>query len=545
MKAGFKGTSLGLKFVLLVAVVLSITMGSSAYYSISMESKKHTKDFKEKGDLLADIVSLVSPEAIYAFDFYTLNENVKEVSLRKNVVYCAIKDQDGKYITTFLNTDDPIIKTNLEKSNSRALSDVIPLVDAEHNIITINKSIIYDGEKIGEVNIGLSTQEIIENYNQALKRYLFLSIGVILILSFMIYFIFKQSALNRIHELINCSEAVAAGNLSQKVKIKNKDELSKLGIAFNEMITTLKNTIGLKELALNQIKELNKTLEIKVQERTEELEVINNELSFQQDELKHHRDHLQELVNEQMEDILKEKEKVEIASAAKTEFLANMSHELRTPLHAILSFSKFGLKKIESASVDSVRSYFEKIETSGDRLLNLVNDLLDLAKLESGKLDLNFQNDNLLDIFLHVNGEFELLLNEKDISIKLECDEETVPLVCDRHKIEQVVRNLMSNAVKFTAEHSEVLVEIVSFQESVKFVITDQGVGIPEAELADVFDKFIQSSKTKDGAGGTGLGLPISKQIVDLHGGEIVSENAENGGARFWFILPKKQSKSE
>ena len=539
MKIGLQSSSLGLKFVVLVAVVLSITMSSSAYYSISLETERHTKDFEEKGDLLADVVSLVSPEAIYAFDFFALNENVKEVSLRRNVVYCAIKDQSGKYITSFLNLDDPIIKRNTQKLDSTELKMVIPSIDAEKNIISIKKTIIYDGEKLGEVYIGMSTQEIVEYYQHAVKRNLSLTAGVIFILSIMIYIIFKQSALNRIRELKYCSEAVADGDLNQNVKIRNHDELGQLGLAFNKMIGTLKSTIGLKELALNQIKELNKTLEMKVQERTEELEAINHELSAQQDELKHHRDHLQDLVREQMEDIIKEKEKVEIASAAKTEFLANMSHELRTPLHAILSFSKFGLKKIETSTMENIKGYFEKIETSGDRLLTLVNDLLDMAKLESGKLELNFQNNDLLDIVSHVNSEFELLLKEKDVTTKIECNEQAAYIECDRHKIEQVVRNLVSNAVKFTSGHSEILIEIINSEDNVKLIVSDQGVGIPTEELTDVFDKFIQSSKTKNGAGGTGLGLPISKQIIDLHGGEIVAENAKNGGARFWFILPK------
>jgi len=539
MKMGLQSSSLGLKFVVLVAVVLSITMSSSAYYSISLETERHTKDFEEKGDLLADVVSLVSPEAIYAFDFFALNENVKEVSLRKNVVYCAIKDQSGKYITSFLNLDDPIIKRNTQKLDSTELNMVIPSIDAEKNIISIKKNITYDGEKLGEVYIGMSTQEIVEYYHYAVKRNLSLTAGVIFILSIMIYIIFKQSALNRIRELKYCSEAVADGDFNQNVKIRNHDELGQLGLAFNKMIGTLKSTIGLKELALNQIKELNKTLEMKVQERTEELEAINHELSAQQDELKHHRDHLQDLVREQMDDIIKEKEKVEIASAAKTEFLANMSHELRTPLHAILSFSKFGLKKIETATMENIKGYFEKIETSGDRLLALVNDLLDMAKLESGKLELNFQNNDLQDIVSHVNSEFELLLKDKDVTTRIVCNEQTAYVECDRQKIEQVVRNLVSNAVKFTSGHSEILIEIINSEDNVKLIVSDQGVGIPTEELTDVFDKFIQSSKTKNGAGGTGLGLPISKQIIDLHGGEIVAENAKNGGARFWFILPK------
>jgi len=538
MSRKFSSLNLGAKFVILVVVVLSTTMGLSAYFDIQSDVNRTTAHFEEKAYLLADVVSLISPEAIFAFDFFTLNENVKEVTLKKDVIYCAIKDQDGKYITSYLNHNNPIVKKYLLLSGSEDLSVVIPLLNQESDILLVDKPIIYDGEPLGAVFLAMTKQSIVKNYQAALEKEILLSSIAILVLSVLIYYIFKRSALLRINALTMCSKAVSAGNLDQHVDIKSGDELGVLAESFNAMISALKSNIGLKELALNEVKELNKTLEQKVQSRTEEIQIKNDELSKQQDELKHHRDHLQDLVNEQMADIIKEKERAEFANSAKSEFLANMSHELRTPMHAILSFSNFGLQKLDTSPTEKIRSYFEKIEQSGNRLLALVNDLLDLSKLESGKMEMDYQSNDVIQLVKHIISEFELLIQEKNISVIINSQDSSIVIECDKAKIEQVVRNLISNAVKFTEDNTRIVVDILEFKDHVKLAVSDEGIGIPEDELTNVFDKFVQSSKTKSGAGGTGLGLAISKEIIEVHGGEIVAENRRQGGAKFWFKLP-------
>ncbi|MBN2021817.1 MAG: PAS domain-containing sensor histidine kinase [Pirellulales bacterium] len=230
--------------------------------------------------------------------------------------------------------------------------------------------------------------------------------------------------------------------------------------------------------------------------------------------------------------------KAETANAAKSEFLANMSHELRTPLHGILSFASFGLRKIETAKPESLRDYFKSIQQSGEVLLALITDLLDLARLESGKSVLERERFNLADVIAGVVEELRLVATERDLVIDFPTPDCDTILVADSAKVAQVVRNLLSNALKFSPDGGTILIEVARRDALLTVSVQDQGVGIPEQELEAVFDKFIQSSKTKSGAGGTGLGLAICREIIHAHHGRIWAENGLFGGACFTFEVP-------
>lgn len=269
-------------------------------------------------------------------------------------------------------------------------------------------------------------------------------------------------------------------------------------------------------------------------------------------ELIMHRDHLQELVDQQVQELRDAVDQAQAANRAKSEFLANISHELRTPMHAILSFSNFGLEKLTTVPLEKLSVYFERIHQSGDRLLVLVNDLLDLAKLEAGKMELEVSTQDLTELLVTHIGEQEATAAQKNVTVRLENRNTPLEGSFDPIRIGQVVTNLLSNAVKFTPEGCTIALSIStgvmaiedvngSFSDvpAIHFRIEDEGIGIPNDELEQVFDKFIQSSKTNTGAGGTGLGLAICKQIIDAHNGLIWAESAESGGAVFNFTIPQ------
>ncbi len=235
------------------------------------------------------------------------------------------------------------------------------------------------------------------------------------------------------------------------------------------------------------------------------------------------------------------KELAESANLAKSEFLANMSHELRTPLHAILSFARYGEKRIESASHKELLRFFEQITSSGQRLLPLIDSLLDLAKLESGKMTYHFQHLDLIDEIKAAVHEISPLAEKKGLSFEFAPTSIATVAYFDQATIGQVARNLLSNAVKFSDQRTVITIffEIQDGDKSyLKTTISNYGIQIPESDLSTIFDKFVQSSKTKTGAGGTGLGLSICKQIIEDHGGIISVCHGASGDTRFHFTLP-------
>ena len=235
--------------------------------------------------------------------------------------------------------------------------------------------------------------------------------------------------------------------------------------------------------------------------------------------------------------------RVEASAAAKSEFLANMSHELRTPMHAILSFAAMARDKLDSAPREKFDHYLRRIDESGGRLLYLLNDLLDLSKLEAGMMEFTIEEHDLPSVARAAAEEFDELLRRKELDLEIHESEGAVTARFDRQRILQVVHNLISNAVKFSPNQGLITIAcradtLPSGEPAVALTVTDFGVGIPEQELDAVFDKFVQSSKTKNGAGGTGLGLAICKEIIDGHGGRIWVEPNPVGGARFTFMIP-------
>jgi signal transduction histidine kinase len=253
--------------------------------------------------------------------------------------------------------------------------------------------------------------------------------------------------------------------------------------------------------------------------------------------VRQHNETLERTVRERTAELQEAKEAAEAASRAKSAFLANMSHELRTPLHGILSFAAFGMEEVATATPDTLHSYFQQIDQSGKALLPLLDNVLDLAKLEAGKMTFAFQPVDLSRLITTVVGEFRALASERHLMLQYRPPADLIEACLDPTRIMQVIRNLVSNAVKFSPEHGTVALSMRQEDSSVVVCVRDEGLGIPEEELETIFDKFVQSSTTKTGAGGTGLGLSICREIITAHAGRIWAEPGLGGGAVVSFAL--------
>ena len=250
-------------------------------------------------------------------------------------------------------------------------------------------------------------------------------------------------------------------------------------------------------------------------------------------------------------EIIENKNKAELANQAKSEFLANVSHELRTPLHAILSFSRLGLtslnKQSKISSEPKLENYFNKILISGEKLLGFINDLLDSAKFESGKMDLEYVSYDIARLVESFINEQEARILELEIRLSVTTSSYNHSAYYDKHYIGQAINNLISNAIKYSPQGGCIDISITSClyneQDAIQFTIQDEGLGIPGNQLDKIFEKFIQSSNKVPG--GTGLGLSLCKNIIEAHGGIIWAENIDKEHqqrARFSFIIPGKQN---
>ena len=214
----------------------------------------------------------------------------------------------------------------------------------------------------------------------------------------------------------------------------------------------------------------------------------------------------------------------EEASRSKSEFVANISHELRTPLQSIIGFSELGM--VRGGGNERITGMFQDINASGQRMLSLVNDLLDVSKIESTVGTFHLESVDLRGQIRTVAREMAPLLARKHLTLALELP--GVPLVAkaDPMRFQQVIRNVMANAVKFSPPDQAIELEADMRPEGeIHIAVRDHGPGIPEAEIEKIFEAFVQSSKTKDGAGGTGLGLAIARELVQMMGGEVVLES--------------------
>ena len=230
---------------------------------------------------------------------------------------------------------------------------------------------------------------------------------------------------------------------------------------------------------------------------------------------------------------------LELANRHKSEFLANMSHELRTPLNAIIGFSEVLLERMFGEMNEKQEDYLKDIHSSGQHLLSLINDILDLAKVEAGRMELNLTSFHLpmaIDNALTLIRERAM---RHGITLSVEVDSQLGALNADERKLKQILLNLLSNAVKFTPEGGNIKVSAHSAGDTVEVAVSDTGIGIAAADHAAVFEEFKQvGSDYRRKAEGTGLGLALTRRLVELHGGAMRLESEIGKGSTFFFTLP-------
>lgn len=298
----------------------------------------------------------------------------------------------------------------------------------------------------------------------------------------------------------------------------------------------------------SELENLNNELET----HSERLQASEEELKVQQEELMQANQELEEragllaerneIILERNQEIQRKVEELALSTKYKSEFLANMSHELRTPLNSILLLSRLMAENHENTLSEDQIEYAKVIQSSGNGLLDLINEILDLSKIEAGKMTLEYHPIDISEIVGGMRSLFAPLAQDKNLDLIITVDAEApVMIETDKMRLEQIIKNLLSNAIKFTAQ-GQVTFKIFNSPQLANFIsfsVTDTGLGIPKDKQQLIFEAFQQADgSTKRKYGGTGLGLSISRELVRLLGGQISLKSVVGEGSEFVISIP-------
>lgn len=467
----------------MVTIVLSITMGAAQYFNHIEQVKNYRAQLEARGKSLGNFLALTSSDAVLGQDYLLMNRYMKEISHQPDVVYGAILSVDGNNLTSYLNIENKIV----EKSYDDDFLVTLKNIHKNPNIFSMRFPINADS-KIGSIVLGFNTQNIDNLAKAAHQQHIAEIFIIIIFISLCIYLLFHFSVLKPIKNLVHSFRCVAGGNLHHKAKKCSNDELGSLADSFNNMTKSLNRIHYEKDIMVDALQESNNSLES--------------------------------------------------ATKAKSNFLANMSHEIRTPLTAIIGFGN--LLKKSNITPDKKAKAIDSIVDNGRHLKHIINDILDLSKIEADKLTVNLTEISLFDIFNEIESQFSLQCRESGLSSSIEYEFPLPGIIyTDPIRFKQILINLYSNAIKFT-EHGYVSINIAYDKDNQKLNIQvkDSGIGLTTEQQEKIFSPFTQAdSSTSKKYGGTGLGLSLSSRLAEMLGGSIKVKSLLNVGSCFTLCI--------
>lgn len=489
--------------------------------------------------LVSGVALLTACAAFIGYDVVTFRTAaVNNLSIRAQIIgsncisALMFNDRDSAEKTLAALKADPhvvsaVIYTNTGQpfaSYSRGPNDrnsaLAPIPPGQHEMhwiandeIVLEQSIVFDGSPNGTVYI----RSDVEALKQRLWHYLEISALVLLaslLAALVVSSVFRRAIAKPIVQLAEVANIVSRDKrYSLRVtQVHGPGEVSTLINAFNEMMAQIEQSEA-------DLQKAHDELEDRVEERTAELVTARKE------------------VEAYSESILRAKEDIERASKFKDQFLSTMSHELRTPLNAILGFSEL-LSDVRYGQLnDRQQRYVNHIHVSGQHLLQLINDILDLSRIEAGRLQLTLEDVPVHVAFAEVSGALHPLLDKKSQNLMQNASPDLV-VRADDTRFKQMLMNLLGNAIKFTPEGGTIELIAVQLDDSIRIEVRDSGPGIPPEEKQRIFEAFHRLKQSDKAAEGTGLGLAITRSLVELHGGQLNLESEPGRGSCFYFTLP-------
>jgi signal transduction histidine kinase/DNA-binding response OmpR family regulator len=456
----------------------------------------------------AQTIGASSVSALLFNDAQSAENSLSALKAVHNVLSAAIYSNDGRLFASYVRDPGASVAT-------------VPLLSAgqfeahwfKNKEVVLVRSIVFEGQLAGTVCIRSDVKDLDNN----LKRYLGIAgvvLSVCLVAARFVSSIFRRAVAEPVIQLADVAKIVSREkNYSVRVhQIRGTDEVAVLIDAFNEMLGQIQQN----ERALREARD---DLERRVKERTAELERAKSE------------------VEAFSASILYAKEELERASKFKDQFLSTMSHELRTPLNAVLGFSELLGEERYGPLNERQQRYIKHIHTGGKHLLSLINDILDLSKIEAGRLELTLDNVPVDASCLEVADTMRPLADRKSQTLSQEAPG-ALCVRADATRFKQVLMNLVGNAIKFTPEGGQIHLSAKRLDNVVRIEVRDSGPGIPVEEQQRIFEAFYRVGERGAKTEGTGLGLAITRRLVELHGGSLGLESQPGLGSCFYFTLP-------
>ena len=381
---------------------------------------------------------------------------------------------------------------------------------SSQDLEVVRHNLTSNGTVVGSFEVGFSKKYIDEQIRTTTGALTSGLMGFLLLMGFALFIFMNRYVIRPLATFTNTIKNMDSENLSLRVQIHSDDEIGKLAASFNLMADDIEVSHRALKKAYDELELLNKELEQKVKQRTRALEVATEE--------------------------------AKTANKSKSDFLAGMSHELRTPLNAVIGFSQVLEKKYFGDLNEKQEKYVANILGSGQHLLSLINDILDLSKIEAGKMELEpstVKIKNLLESIMIVIKE-RAMKHRIELDVHTSKDLEDLEITADERRLKQIMYNLLSNAVKFTPDGGTITVEGKRDGKELIVSVSDTGIGLTPQQQKKVFEEFYQvSTGVKDKTPGTGLGLPLTRRIVEMHGGRLwVESKGKDRGSKFVFTLP-------
>lgn len=512
----FLDASIKVKLILIILgisiAVLTLTSVVQLYTGLREEKEKAVNEI----NIIAQIIANQSTAALQFFDQDAANENLTSVTINDSIVLACIYDIAGDVFAAYLKGRD--LETDERYTHCPAVESPGHYFKEEYLYFT--HTIQLEEEDIGTIFIKSDLHKI-EEYATRYILYTLMLAMMATAVAYMLSTWVQRVISGPISNLVAVmSTILAKKDYSIRASKKNADELGTLVDAFNQMLSHIQD----RDTALVTAKQTAEAAQ----------------------------------------------QRAEVANQAKSEFLQNMSHELRTPMHNISAFAGFGVEEVQTEELkrEELLDYFKTIQDRSEQMTKLLNNILDITKLEADKISLLVERADVKKLIASVVKELQPEIFKKKITVNMqETAVETIGFF-DKQRIRQLIHNIMTNAIRFNNEEGSIAISIEEADlperdENLNVAIhlvksedggevegekkpgaaiavsfKDTGVGIPEDELESIFEKFTQSSRTNDGSGGRGLELSICRSIVNAHGGKIWAESNEDSGSTFTFILP-------